>query len=99
MEDVMSLKKSTRAKNPTSAKKNTRTTAGMKPEPATRETHTSPRMMGAGAILVVFCVMAGAMLLSARETPRPAAAHDERAEAAVTPIGAVGDAPTPTSGV
>jgi hypothetical protein len=97
MEDVMTSKKSTRAKSPATAKKTTRITAGTKPEPATRATHGSPARMGAGAILVVICVMAAAMLLSARETPTPAAAHDERVGAVVTATGAVKDASTSAS--
>jgi hypothetical protein len=97
MEDVMLPKKSTRAKSPTSAKKTTRSIAGVKSKPAARETHASPRMMGAGAILVVCCVMAGAMLLSARETPRPAAAHDRRADAVLAATGTINDTPASAS--
>lgn len=93
----MPAKKSTRAKSPTSARKTTRIAPETAPEPATRETHASPRMMGAGAILVVFCVMAAAMLLSARETPAPAAAREERADAVVTTSGSTKNASTPAT--
>jgi hypothetical protein len=65
--------------------------AETRPEPTTAETQgsngetqRSTRMLGVGAIVVVFCVMTAAMLLSARETPAPAAAADDRADTAVT---------------
>jgi hypothetical protein len=91
MEDLMPPKKPTRAKSPASPKKTTRIAAETRPEPTTgetqgptAETRGSTRMMGVGAIVVVFCVMTAAMLLSARETPAPAATADERADTAVT---------------
>lgn len=80
----MPPKKPTRAKSPTSPRKATRTAVETSPEPTTNETTGSTRMMGVGAIVVVFCVMAAAMLLSARETPAPAAGGDERTDTAVT---------------
>jgi hypothetical protein len=87
----MPPKKPTRAKSPASPKRTTGIAAETRPEPATgetqgpiAETRGSTRMMGVGAIVVVFCVMTAAMLLSARETPAPAATADERADTAVT---------------
>ena len=87
----MPPKKPTRAKSPASAKRTTPIAAETRPEPTTAETQGSngetqgsTRMMGVGAIVVVFCVMTAAMLLSARETPAPAAAADDRADTAVT---------------
>jgi hypothetical protein len=97
MEDVMPAKKSTRAKSPTSPRKTTRSAPETTPEPAAVDMHPSSRMMGAGAILVVFCVMAAAMLLSARETPAPAAASEERADAVVTTSGSIKTASTPAT--
>jgi hypothetical protein len=87
----MPPKKPTRAKSPTSSKRTTHIVAETRPEPTTAETQgsngetqRSTRMLGVGAIVVVFCVMTAAMLLSARETPAPAAAADDRADPAVT---------------
>ena len=87
----MPPKKPTRAKSPASAKRTTPIAAETRPEPTTAETQgsngetqNSTRMMGVGAIVVVVCVMTAAMLLSARETPAPAAAVDDRADTAVT---------------
>ena len=87
----MPPKKPTRAKSPASSKRTTPIAAETRPEPTTAETQgsngetqNSTRMMGVGAIVVVVCVMTAAMLLSARETPAPAAAADDRADTAVT---------------
>jgi hypothetical protein len=63
----MPLKKSTRAKTPPSSK-TSENPAGV----ARLNTSTdTTRMMGAGAVLLVFCVMAAAMLLAARESSSP----------------------------
>ena len=87
----MPPKKPTRAKSPASSKRTTPIAAATRPAPTTAETQGSngetqgsTRMMGVGALVVVFCVMTAAMLLSARETPAPAAAADDRADTAVT---------------
>jgi hypothetical protein len=81
----MPLKKSTRTKATQSAKK-TASPATPTPTPARLETSTnSARMMGVGAVLLVFCVMAAAMLLAARESSVPAnmATNDAQPEAIV----------------
>jgi hypothetical protein len=83
----MPLKKSTRTKAPRSAKKPVRP-ATPTPTPALAQPETSTgssRMMGVGAMLLVFCVTAAAMLLAAREssTPAGAAVADAQLEAVV----------------
>ena len=81
----MPLKKSTRTKTTQRAKKPT-SPATQSPAPARLETSTnSTRMMGVGAVLLVFCVMAAAMLLAARESSAPAnvAADEAQPEAIV----------------
>jgi hypothetical protein len=62
-EDSMPPKKSTRAKISSRPKKIVRAEAA----PRISTSPDSKRMMGVGALLVVFCVMAAAMLLTARE--------------------------------
>lgn len=81
----MPLKKSTRTKAPRRAKK---PASPATPTPALAQPETSTgssRMMGVGAILLVFCVMAAAMLLAAREssTPVGVAVADAQPEAVV----------------
>ena len=68
----MPLKKSTRTKTPQRAKKPA-SPATPTPAPARSVASTdSTGIMGAGAVLLVFCVMAAAMLLAARESSSPA---------------------------
>ena len=74
----MPVKKSTRTKTTQSAKK---TASPATPAPARLETSTnSMRMMGVGAVLLVFCVMAAAMLLAARESSAPANVATDEAQ-------------------
>lgn len=91
----MPVKKSTRTKTAQSAKK-TASPATPTPAPARLETSTnSTRMMGVGAVLMVFCVMAAAMLLAARESAAPASvATDESQPEAIV---ATADSPRPSA--
>jgi hypothetical protein len=84
-EDVMAVKKSTRAKAPQTEKKST-TPANDKRVDASTD---SKRMIGAAAVLLVCCVMAAAMLLAARESSSPGtgARVDGPSETAVAQAG------------
>ncbi len=65
----MPLKKPTRTKTALRSKKPESAAAA----PPAKTSPDSMRMMGAGAFLLVFCVMAAAMLLTAREPSLPTA--------------------------
>jgi hypothetical protein len=91
----MPVKKSTRPKTTQSAKK---TASPATPTPAPAPLETSPnstRMMGVGAVLLVFCVMAAAMLLAARESAVPASVAIDEAQ----PDAIVGSADSPRPSV
>lgn len=83
----MPLKKSARSKTSAAAKKTPSPAPAPPEQPAPERVDASmdsSRMMGAGAVLLVFCVMAAAMLLAARESVSPARAPRAESAAEVT---------------
>lgn len=95
----MPVKRSTRAKAPQTAKHSPAPVISAPAAPTRIDASTdSSRMMGAGAVLLVFCVMAAAMLLAARESssPAPAAGVEATADAVVPQPDVDRTSPTPS---